>query len=50
MDCRNMGFLELYLPGSAVDWGKSLLNYNYPSGWKAAAPEGLARRKGKHFT
>ncbi|WP_179285910.1 hypothetical protein [Chryseobacterium sp. VAUSW3] len=49
MDCRYMGFLELYFPGSAVDWRKSLLNYNYPGGWKAVACVGFAQTKGKHL-
>lgn len=45
MDCRHMAILEPHFPGSAVDWENSLLNYNYPGGWKAVAPEGLPEGK-----
>lgn len=49
MDCRHLGFLEQYFPGSAVDWENNLLNYNYPGGWKAVACVGFAQTKGKHL-
>lgn len=49
MDCRHLAILEPYFPGSAVDFRKSLLNYNYPGGWKAVACVGFVQTKGKHL-
>ncbi|MBU8882352.1 hypothetical protein KSK37_04555 [Kaistella sp. DKR-2] len=49
MDCRHMAMLELNFSGREVDWENSLLNYNWPGGWKAVACVGFAQTKGKHL-